>query len=118
MTQKLEGLIESGLEARRVYNQSMEPKEVKQPDPLETMVAKLASSVSYFSLQHVDSMMFNPNTPGFYLSFVDSEGETREFEDGDFKTIITNAFNLVFPDDVEDPPEVLESSAPPSPRNQ
>jgi hypothetical protein len=106
MTRILDTLVERGV---REYNNNM-------AETLETQMEKLSGSVSYFTLQRVDSMASDPDNAGWFLSFVDSEA--RELEGSNLKELIQKASNLVFPVSSEDQPAAPESSALPVPRNR
>lgn len=99
MTVVLDRLVGEGV---REYNEPMEE------EPLEVLMEKLASRVSYFTLQKVDE--------GWFLSYVDTE--PQEMEGENLEELITNASEIVFPASPEDQSEVQESSALPVPENQ
>jgi hypothetical protein len=86
------------------YNLGMEKENPYQA------IEKIASQVSYFTLQKTED--------GWFMSFVEDGGEVQEIESEDLKSLIEDVSNLVFPSSSSDLPSAGESSAPPQSRNR
>ena len=86
------------------YNLGMEKQNPYQE------IEKIASQVSYFTLQKTED--------GWFMSFVEDGGEVQELEEENLNILVDKASSLVFPASLPDQLSAGESSAPPQSRNQ